>query len=78
MVRIPNESNRKQSEPLDRLALIAGRDVSICVVLPDERILQVHAHPAPVDQEPDRQCNSDAPEKIRNSVKWIHLESPKS
>lgn len=74
-MRIPNELNRKQSEPLDRLASLARRDVGLYVMLVERSIIGMRAHPAAVDEKPDRHRNGDAPEKIRNSVKWIHLES---
>ena len=75
-MRIPHESNQKQSEPLDRLASLARRDVGRYVMLVERSIIGMRAHPAAVDEKPDRHRNGDAPEKIRNSVKWIHLESP--
>lgn len=75
---IPHESNKMQSEPLDRLASLAWRDVGRYVMLVERSIMGMRAHPAAVDEKPDRHRNGDAPEKIWNSVKWIHLESPKS
>ena len=68
-MRIPNESNRKQSEPLDRLASVAGRDVGRYVMLVERSIIGMRANPAAVDEKPDRHRNGDAPEKIWNSVK---------
>ena len=51
-MRIPNESNGKQSEPLDRLALGARRDVRISVVLVERSIIGMRANPAAVDEIP--------------------------
>ena len=75
-MRIPHESNKKQSEPLDRLASLARRDVGRYVMLVERSIIGMRAHPAALNQVPDWHRNGDAPEKIWNSVKWSHLESP--
>lgn len=51
-MRIPNESDRKQSEPLDRLASLARRDVGRYVMLVERSITGMRAHPAAVNEIP--------------------------
>ena len=68
-MRIPHESDKEQSEPLDRLASLARCDVGRYVMVVERSIMGMRAHPAAVDEKPDRHRNGDAPEKIWNSVK---------
>ena len=51
-MQIPNESNRKQSEPLDRLASLARRDVGRYVMVVERSIIGMRANPAAVDEIP--------------------------
>ena len=51
-MRIPHESNKKQSEPLDRLASLARRDVGRYVMLVERSIIGMRAHPAAVNEIP--------------------------
>ena len=51
-MRIPHESNRKQSEPLDRLASLARRDVGRYVTVVERSIIGMRAKPAAADEIP--------------------------